>query len=110
MKLAAIDIGSNAIRLLINDITTYKDGSFDYTKVNLIRVPLRLGFEVFESGTISEFKKEKLAETLLAFKHLINVLIRISIKLYFLFASKVILFRDKIIVFYYCITCNCKRN
>ena len=73
MKLAAIDIGSNAIRLLINDITTYKDGSFDYTKVNLIRVPLRLGFEVFESGTISEFKKEKLAETLLAFKHLINV-------------------------------------
>ena len=35
MKLAAIDIGSNAARLLIQDITTYKDGSLDFTKVNL---------------------------------------------------------------------------
>lgn len=73
MRLAAIDIGSNAVRLLINDITTYKDGSFDYTKVNLVRVPLRLGFDVFEMGIISEKKTLEIIETMKAFKHLMNV-------------------------------------
>ena len=73
MRLAAIDIGSNAVRLLINDVTTYKDGSLDYTKVNLVRVPLRLGFDVFETGFISETKTNELIETMKAFKHLMNV-------------------------------------
>lgn len=73
MRLAAIDIGSNAARLLIQDITTYKDGSLDYTKVNLLRVPLRLGFDVFESGIISEKKTEELIETLKAYRHLMKV-------------------------------------
>jgi exopolyphosphatase/guanosine-5'-triphosphate,3'-diphosphate pyrophosphatase len=73
MRLAAIDIGSNAIRLLINDVTTYKDGSLDFTKVNLIRVPLRLGFDVFETGIISNKKIYDLLETMKAFKHLMNV-------------------------------------
>ncbi len=73
MRLAAIDIGSNAARLLISDITTYKDGSLDFTKVNLVRVPLRLGFDVFENGTISEKKRVELLETIKAFKHLMNV-------------------------------------
>mgnify|MGYP000868730831 CR=1 FL=1 len=48
MRLAAIDIGSNAARLLISEISTYTDGSIDFTKINLVRVPLRLGFDVFE--------------------------------------------------------------
>jgi exopolyphosphatase/guanosine-5'-triphosphate,3'-diphosphate pyrophosphatase len=73
MRLAAIDIGSNAARLLIQDITTYKDGSLDYTKVNLLRVPLRLGFDVFESGIISEYKTNELIETLKAYRHLMKV-------------------------------------
>jgi exopolyphosphatase/guanosine-5'-triphosphate,3'-diphosphate pyrophosphatase len=73
MRLAAIDIGSNAARLLIQDITTYKDGSLDYTKVNLLRVPLRLGFDVFESGIISEHKTNELIETLKAYRHLMKV-------------------------------------
>ena len=73
MRLAAIDIGSNAARLLISDITTYKDGTLDFTKVNLVRVPLRLGFDVFENGTISTKKRVELLETIQAFKHLMNV-------------------------------------
>ncbi|MBL7765210.1 MAG: exopolyphosphatase [Chitinophagaceae bacterium] len=73
MRLAAIDIGSNAARLLIQEVTTYKDGSFDFTKINLVRVPLRLGFDVFETGIISDYKIGKLKETLKAFKHLLNV-------------------------------------
>lgn len=73
MRLAAIDIGSNAARLLIQDITIYKDGSLDFTKVNLVRVPLRLGFDVFERGFISETKTRMLIETMKAFKHLLLV-------------------------------------
>ncbi len=73
MRLAAIDIGSNAARLLIQDITIYKDGSLDFTKVNLVRVPLRLGFDVFERGFISENKTRMLIETMKAFKHLLLV-------------------------------------
>lgn len=73
MRLAAIDIGSNAARLLINDITTYKDGSLDFTKVNLVRVPLRLGFDVFEMGLISDQKIQDILEMIRAFKHLMKV-------------------------------------
>lgn len=73
MKLAAIDIGSNAIRLLISEVTIYKDGTLDFTKVNLVRVPLRLGFDVFESGYITERKQQDLLETIKAFRHLLNV-------------------------------------
>ncbi len=73
MRLAAIDIGSNAARLLIQDITIYKDGSLDFTKVNLVRVPLRLGFDVFEQGFISDTKITMLIETMKAFKHLLLV-------------------------------------
>ncbi len=73
MRLAAIDIGSNAARLLIKDIDTYVDGSLDFTKVNLVRVPLRLGFDVFENGFISDGKLQQLTETMQAFKHLLNV-------------------------------------
>jgi exopolyphosphatase/guanosine-5'-triphosphate,3'-diphosphate pyrophosphatase len=73
MRLAAIDIGSNAARLLISEISTYTDGSIDFTKINLVRVPLRLGFDVFETGYISNEKKKELIETLKAFHHLMNV-------------------------------------
>jgi len=71
--LAAIDIGSNAARLLISDATVYHDGSVDYTKLTLLRIPLRLGFDVFEKGIICEEKKGQLIETLKAYRHLMNI-------------------------------------
>ena len=54
---AAIDIGSNAVRLLIKRMSE-KDGEIRSSKEILLRVPLRLGFDVFAKGEISE-KKEK---------------------------------------------------
>jgi exopolyphosphatase/guanosine-5'-triphosphate,3'-diphosphate pyrophosphatase len=71
--LAAIDIGSNAARLLITEVSVYKDGNVDYTKLNLLRVPLRLGFDVFNHGSISEAKKKKLIDTIKTYKLLMDV-------------------------------------
>ena len=73
MILAAIDIGSNAARQLICETSLYKDGSVDFTKLNLLRIPLRLGFDVFDNGFISEKKKKKLIETLKVYRHLMNI-------------------------------------
>ncbi len=73
MILAAIDIGSNAARLLICETSVYKDGSVDFTKLTLLRIPLRLGFDVFDNGFVSDEKKQKLIETLKAYKLLMNI-------------------------------------
>lgn len=70
MKLAAIDIGSNAARLLIVDVQECKAGEVEFNKVNLVRVPLRLGFDVFENGSIGPSKKCMLLNTMQAFSHL----------------------------------------
>ena len=72
MILAAIDIGSNAARLLINDVQKVKDGKTIFNKLNLVRVPLRLGFDVFGSKIISPEKKQMLVETMKSFRHLMN--------------------------------------
>ena len=50
---AAIDIGSNAVRLLIKKVTVKENGETKFTKNILLRIPLRLGFDVFEKGEIS---------------------------------------------------------
>jgi exopolyphosphatase/guanosine-5'-triphosphate,3'-diphosphate pyrophosphatase len=50
LKLAAIDIGSNAARLLIHDVIMTPKGKPEFVKLSLVRVPLRLGFDVFENG------------------------------------------------------------
>jgi exopolyphosphatase/guanosine-5'-triphosphate,3'-diphosphate pyrophosphatase len=71
--LAAIDIGSNAARLLIAETSVYKDGTVDFTKLNLVRIPLRLGFDVFENGAISEGKKTLLINTIKAYKLLMDI-------------------------------------
>ena len=73
MRLAAIDIGSNAARLLISEVTPQTDGSAKFNKIDLIRVPLRLGFDVFEKGEISKQKTDMIMETMVAYKHLLNV-------------------------------------
>jgi exopolyphosphatase / guanosine-5'-triphosphate,3'-diphosphate pyrophosphatase len=70
--LAAIDIGSNAARLLINDVVIDKNGKPNFNKLNLVRVPLRLGFDVFENKIVSEEKKTMFVETMKSFRHLMN--------------------------------------
>ena len=72
MKFAAIDIGSNAVRLLFSNVYDDK-GEIYFKKAELIRVPLRLGEDSFLSGKISTKKIDKLVESMKAFKHLINV-------------------------------------
>ncbi|MCW3072942.1 MAG: exopolyphosphatase [Flaviaesturariibacter sp.] len=73
MKIAAIDIGSNACRLLINDVIVNLDGKTDFIKLALVRVPLRLGFDVFEHGKIRAKKIEQLIQTIQAYKLLLTV-------------------------------------
>ena len=73
MIIAAIDIGSNAARLLICEASVYKDGTVDFTKLTLLRIPLRLGFDVFDNGIITDGKKKKLIETLKAYKLLMDI-------------------------------------
>ncbi|HBB57630.1 MAG TPA: exopolyphosphatase [Chitinophagaceae bacterium] len=73
MKLAAIDIGSNAARLLITDVIEYPDSKPEFIKTVLVRVPLRLGFDVFEKGEISTKKTEQLCKTIKAYRLLLDV-------------------------------------
>ncbi len=72
MKLAAIDIGSNAARLLITDVIKEEKGTVAFNKLNLVRVPLRLGFDVFEYGVISKEKIGMMLQTMKAYRHLCN--------------------------------------
>ena len=71
MRLAAIDIGSNAARLLISDASD-DFGKPEFNKINLVRVPLRLGFDVFEKKEISPEKTDMILHTIKAYKHLIE--------------------------------------
>ncbi len=64
MRLAAIDIGSNAARLLISEVTTDGNGTPSFIKANLVRVPLRLGFDVFANGKISQHRREMIMQTM----------------------------------------------
>lgn len=73
MKLAAIDIGSNAGRLLISEASPNAQGEMDFTKINLVRVPLRLGFDVFDTKRISDKKADELVKTIAAYKLLLEV-------------------------------------
>ncbi len=70
---AAIDIGSNAVRLLICHVYQDINGKPVFKKYALIRVPVRLGDEVFSTGWISEAKLEKLTHAMAAFYHLMKV-------------------------------------
>ena len=71
MRLAAIDIGSNAARLLITEVIQ-DNGKPQFNKLNLVRVPLRLGFDVFEQKKISEEKEEMILNTMRSYKYLLE--------------------------------------
>ena len=72
MRYAAIDIGSNAVRLLIADIKQ-NGKTVSFKKNTLIRVPLRLGDDAFLDKEISVKKIEELLKTMVAFRNLIDV-------------------------------------
>ena len=72
MKLAAIDIGSNAIRLQLTNTISSK-GQLHFKKMEYVRFPLRLGQDVFSTGAISSTKKAKFKKLMKAFKLLIDL-------------------------------------
>ena len=71
-KYAAIDIGSNAVRLLISNIIEEKGKSVQFKKNSLVRVPIRLGADVFVKDKISEVNTQRMLDTMLAFKLLMK--------------------------------------
>ncbi len=72
MLLSAVDIGSNAVRLLFSNVKE-TEGVVVAEKLSLVRIPLRLGEDVFATGTIPEGKISKLIKTMQAFLLLIEV-------------------------------------
>lgn len=68
--LAAIDVGSNAIRLLISNVE--RNGKTDFRKAAFIRVPIRLGEDVFTTGRIGEDKQRRLVEAMRGFAGLMS--------------------------------------
>ena len=69
----AIDIGSNAVRLLIKCVEEDEQGKVFFSKVLLLRVPLRLGFDVFAMGKISETKEKNMLRLMKVFHHLMKI-------------------------------------
>ncbi len=72
MKLAAIDIGSNAVRLQITNVISYGDNT-TFKKLQYIRFPLRLGGDVFSMQQIGEVKTRQFVELMKAFKIMIDL-------------------------------------
>jgi exopolyphosphatase/guanosine-5'-triphosphate,3'-diphosphate pyrophosphatase len=72
-KYAAIDIGSNAMRLLIANVVEQKGKETQFNKSELIRVPIRLGQDAFTVGEITPENIERMVDAMLAFKLLMKV-------------------------------------
>ncbi|MFO7723152.1 MAG: Ppx/GppA family phosphatase [Bacteroidales bacterium] len=70
---ASVDIGSNAVRLLFASVYENSGGEIIPEKATLVRIPVRLGMDVFATGRISAFRQSMLIRTLQAFKLLIDV-------------------------------------
>ena len=73
MRIAAIDIGSNAARLLINEVIETKKGKPEFTKLNLLRIPLRLGMDVFTKGEIGPERKTMVLDSMRVFSDLMKI-------------------------------------
>jgi exopolyphosphatase/guanosine-5'-triphosphate,3'-diphosphate pyrophosphatase len=71
LKFAAIDIGTNAVRLLLSRVVE-DGGRPNFEKESFVRIPIRLGEDTFLKGRISEEKTKCLVETMIGFRHLIN--------------------------------------
>ena len=69
---AAIDIGSNAVRLLIKHVEE-TGGTPEMSKVLMVRVPMRLGFDVFATGAISDKKAKDMVRLMKAYRQLMRV-------------------------------------
>lgn len=72
-KYGAIDIGSNAIRLLVSNIIIKKDSDVQFKKSSLVRVPIRLGADSFVKGIISDENIVRMIDAMEAFKLLMKV-------------------------------------
>ncbi|NOQ91611.1 MAG: exopolyphosphatase [Flavobacteriaceae bacterium] len=73
LKYAAIDIGSNGVRLLISNVVVFKKKEAQFKKSSLVRVPIRLGEDVFTTGVISENNKNRMCDVMQAFQLLMKV-------------------------------------
>ena len=71
-KYAAIDIGSNAIRLLVSTITEKEGMETNFRKTSLVRVPIRLGADVFLKQNISENNQDRMIDAMHAFSLLMK--------------------------------------
>jgi len=72
MKIAAIDIGSNAARLLINEVRI-SNRKPEFIKLNLLRIPLRLGMDVFTMGMIGEEREKMVVDSMKIFSDLMKI-------------------------------------
>lgn len=72
MKVAAVDIGSNAIRLQVSKVISY-EGRYNFKKLEYVRFPLRLGHDVFNSKSISAKSEAKFMKLMEAFQILIEL-------------------------------------
>ncbi|MCA6069201.1 exopolyphosphatase [Chryseobacterium sp. RG1] len=72
MIIAAIDIGSNAARLLINEVKTQQKEP-EFIKLNLLRIPLRLGMDVFTMGKIGTEREKMVLDSMKIFSDLMKI-------------------------------------
>ena len=72
-KLGAIDIGSNAMRLLINYVYEEEGKTPIFNKTSIVRMPIRLGHDVFIDGEISEINIERICDAMLSYALMMKV-------------------------------------
>ena len=73
MIIAAIDIGSNAARLLINEVKETTKNKPEFIKLNLLRIPLRLGMDVFSYGEIRVEREKMIIDSMKIFSDLMKI-------------------------------------
>jgi exopolyphosphatase/guanosine-5'-triphosphate,3'-diphosphate pyrophosphatase len=72
LRLAAIDLGSNAARLLVVKVVVEEGGNPNWKAIEYIRVPVRLGDDVFLTGKVGAVRRQQLLETMKGFSFLLK--------------------------------------
>ena len=72
-RYAAIDIGSNAVRVLISNVVTTENHPPKFMKSSMVRVPIRLGEDSFTVGEISKRNEKRMIKAMKAFKHIMRI-------------------------------------